>query len=373
MTTKKNVESVSVPDSVPTLRLGTPTDVIAAVPYLLGVRPREESVVILGVDRACRRVRFVSRCDIRGGTAEAARRLADRLVEPFARHRCDQGLIVGYGPPARITPCVDALRAAMAAAGVRPRDVLRVEGGRYWSYLCPSTECCPPEGVAFDVDTSVVPATAVAAGLAARDEGEMRGRVAPVRGAVRTAMEQATVRAEARCARMWGPADHGGRTSFETALRVEGVRAVRAAVAGAMRGEPPSDPDRLAWLGVVLVSLRVRDEAWAHIQRDRIEAHVRLWTQVLRHVEPAYTAAPGALLAFAAWQQGDRGLVEAALRRVHEAEPDYAMAALIRQALRRGVSPRTWRHFTPEWLAGESPVPGAEVPGRSATWPGHRP
>ncbi|RCV48928.1 DUF4192 domain-containing protein [Marinitenerispora sediminis] len=371
--TTENEELVPEPTAVPTsLRLGTPTDVIAAVPYLLGVPPRAESMVLLGLDRAERRVRFVSRCDLPAEPADAPRRLAARMVQPFARRGCDQALIVGYGRPERVTPWVDAVRAALAEVGVRPRDALRVHGGRYWSYLCPSSECCPPEGVAYDTDTSVIPATAVVAGLAVRGDGGARAIVAPVRGAARTAMERATLRAEARCARMWAPGDRGGRTSFDTALRVEGVRAVRAAVAEAVRGELTSDPDRIAWLGVVLVSLRVRDEAWAHIQRDRIESHVRLWTRVLRHVEPAYTAAPGALLAFAAWQQGDRELVEAALRRVHEAEPDYAMAALIRQALRQGVSPRTWRHFTPEWLDGASPVARTDGPGGSAMWPGHR-
>ncbi|PSL00832.1 uncharacterized protein DUF4192 [Murinocardiopsis flavida] len=346
----------------PTLSLGSPTDLIAVVPYLLP-GPPDHSMALLGLSGAARRVRFAVRHPLDGGPAPGTAPPAD-VAAGFARtlreHGCDRALAVGYGPPGAVTPLVDALVAGLSKAPVELCEALRVENGRYWSYLCPYPSCCPADGVVFDTASSLIPATAVAAGLVPRGSHARatQVRLDPVTGALRERMAGATHRAEARCARMWGGPRAEDGSGFGPELRAEGVRLVRQVVAALPASGPPEDPDLLAWLGVVLVATRVRDEAWAHISAEHAEAHIALWSHVLRRVRPAYAAAPAALLAFAAWQQGDTALAAAAALRAERAHRGYSMAALIRRALHLGVRPDTWRHFSPEWLEEISPVRG---------------
>ncbi|GAA3724887.1 DUF4192 domain-containing protein [Salinactinospora qingdaonensis] len=350
-------------DSVPSLSLQNPVDVIAAIPYLVGFHP-SDSLVVLGIVRDSTRVGFAAQCELPEPSDDpdptagpSADDVGSDTAATVARQGCDRALLVAYGSADRVTPRLEAAERALTAAGVEVCEMLRVAEGRYWSYLC-SQECCPSEGRPYDVGSSTIPATAVVAGMSALPGREdVAASIAPVNGERRELMHRATLAAEARCARMWGSTDSGGHTDFATALRIEGVRTVRAVVADALAGRMPEDPDHLAWLGVVLVAPRVRDEAWAHIRADQAATHVALWRYVLRHVdEGPYAAAPGGLLAFSAWLANEPALADAALDRVHAVDPGYSMAALIRYALRQGVSPRQWRHLTPEWLEEHAPI-----------------
>lgn len=331
----------------PLFTVRSPVDLIAAVPYLVGFHP-DHSLIVLGVDTATGSVGLAVGCD--PGTGGLAG-LVDRLCGSFVHEGCARALIVGYGSDAQITPCVKALQARLAHLGVDVAEALRVADGRYWSYTCRDLECCPAEGVRYDVHRSAIPAAAVAAGLRVRaDRAEVLAFTEPVTGMERAEMERATRAAEARRARL--------RASEGSSFTAEGIRTVRTVVAAALDGVFP-DPGTVAWLGVLLTELRARDEAWAWISREHVAAHVGLWSHVLRRVAPEFAAAPASLLAFAAWQNEDPLLAETALDRAVESEPGYSMALLIRQALRYGVPPRRWRGFSPEWLAAESPVDGA--------------
>ncbi|MBB6170814.1 hypothetical protein HNR23_000874 [Nocardiopsis mwathae] len=346
----------------PTLTIGGPTDVIAAVPYLLGFHPAD-CLVILGLRPGAARLRCVLRCDLADRPPDLPAQWGRQVAALLAEAGCANVIAVGYGPAHRITPLVDALRAHAPAAGVPVREALRVVGGRYWSYVCSAPECCPPDGVAYDVGTSTVPATAVVGGLTAwRDRRLIEEFVAPVGGPRSTEMRRATAQAEARAARLRRHASDLGPTAVRTALRVEGVRAVHAAVGAARDGRLVDDPEAIAWLGLVLASVRVRDEAWALIDAEHIDTHVGLWRHVFRHVGPEYAAAPGALLAFAAWQSGDTALADVALDRVEESAPHYTMAALVRQAVRGGMPPEKWEPMSTEWLERVAPLAGPDGP-----------
>ena len=76
------------------------------------------------------------------------------------------------------------------------------------------------------------------------------------------------------------------------------------------RGERLDD-DEVAWLTVLLVHVQVRDHAWS--RTDGRDEDISLWTDVLRRAEPDLIAAPGCLLAFAAWRSGHGALAAVAL------------------------------------------------------------
>ncbi|TDQ48768.1 DUF4192 domain-containing protein [Actinorugispora endophytica] len=347
------------PDTSFQLTVRSPVDLIAAVPYLVGFQP-ERGLVVLGVDAATGAVDFaVGYEPVAGDDPADPSGLAERLCDSFDRERRWQALAVGYGSEEWTAPRVAALRTRLDRLDVAVVEALRLAGGRYWSYVCRDPGCCPAEGTPYDVHRSAVPATAVTAGLRPWSRAELLAFTGPVNGPEREEMRRATLAAETRRTRLWGRPAPDGRAPSGASFTAAGIRAVRAAVAAAVRGGPPPDPETVAWLGVLLVGLRARDEAWSRIDRAHIAEHIGLWSHVLRRVDPAYAAAPACLLAFAAWQNEDPYLAEAALDRAVEAVPDYSMALLIRQALRHGVSPRNWRGFTPEWLAERSPVPEA--------------
>ncbi|KIH96982.1 hypothetical protein LP52_22070 [Streptomonospora alba] len=347
----QNKESSPVPVQI---TLSGPSDILAAVPYIVGYHPRD-TLVVLGLRGDTPRLHATFCRELAPADADTdCDAAADRLAAALLDEECSVALAVGYGPAAEVTRQVDAVRSAAERAGIAVREALRAADGRYWSYVCDSPGCCPPEGVPYDPSVSAVAATAVANGLRAwPNRDSLRDHLAPVGGTRRALMRAATRAAEERGARLRGSGPPRGRDAYGPRFRVEGARAVRDAVAAAERDELPEDPGRIAWLGVLLGCIRVRDEAWTLIDPERAPSHQRLWRHVLRHAEPAYRPAPGSLLAVSAWARQDTALAEAALERVHEVDPDYSMAALVHRALRTGLA---WRGYPSESLQAVWPL-----------------
>lgn len=416
-----------------TLRLRSPADVVAAIPYLVGFHPADSVVVLCcgGADGA-----YAIRLDLTASDA-----LLDHVTELITRRRPADVILTGYGLGARVTPVVERVGDRLTRDGVRLREVLRVEDGRYWSYLCTDPACCPPEGTFVDVRGSAVAAAAIAGGLVALpDREELARMIAPMGG---EAMRQATERAERRLT-AWaaavaaeggatpgeaavippggtsdrllpnGPAAPGEASTASTGIgptgigpaatastatgpagtgigstgiggagdhaamaypakadvprdgvaradatrgrmarRVaeEGVRLVRLLIEHARAGGDPPTDEEVAWLGVLLVNLRVRDEAWVRIDDGEISAHIRLWRDVVRRVAEPYLPGPACLLAFAAWRAGEGALANLALDRALAADPHYSMARLLHELFVSGLPP--WSvplDITPEQL-----------------------
>ncbi|MDS1271082.1 DUF4192 domain-containing protein [Lipingzhangella sp. LS1_29] len=341
-------EQPQVPANVPlpSLTLTGPSDLLAAVPYLLGFHPRD-SLVLVGIARQGSRQTICcsARCDLPTVAAEAPATAAI-VTQPIHAANAAFVVLVGYGPAHRVTPCVDAVQQAVAARGVELREALRFTEGRYWSYTCTGT-CCPATGMPFDPQNSLIPTQMVAAGFVAyADRSQLDSVLDPVTGPRRAAMSEATHRLE-------------GEPPEEEHLRTAGTESVRAAAAAADHGALPQDPAELAWLCLAVRDTRVRDEAWLRIRPENAEAQLHLWQWILRNAEPRYRVAPGALAAFAAWQSGRGALANLALDRVLGADPNYPMALLLRRALQCGLPPQRWATVVPEQCPGGTPF-GAE-------------
>ncbi|MFI7606805.1 DUF4192 domain-containing protein [Micromonospora sp. NPDC049366] len=326
----------------PRLAVRSPADLLAAVPYLLGFHPAD-SVVVVALRG--RRIIFAARADLPHPADPAGP--ARHLAGVVRRQRADAATVVGYGPAERVTPAVDAVRAALTGAGLVLLDALRVTGDRWWSYVCTESGCCPPQGRPYDPGASEVTASAVFAGqVALPDRAALVAQVASVEGAARTAMRQATADAERRLSRLIGRAS-GADLSEGGPLRAAGLAAVRGALRRQRRRERLGD-DEVAWLSLLLTHMPVRDHAWERTDgRDR---DIALWTDVLRRAEPELIAAPACLLAFAAWRAGQGALAAVALERALAGHPDYSLALVLDDLLRRGVPPSEldgWPVFGP--------------------------
>jgi len=202
------------PDPPTTLKLRSPADLVALVPYLLGFHP-SQSLCLVGLNDSkvtCAiRYDLPEADDIEAFTAELTAMIADKPINVV--------LLAGYGTDAEVTPTLTATLAALAAIEIPAVEALRVDHGRYFPYLCGDKTCCPPEGTPYEIDTSAVAATAVTCGLSALpDRSDLAKRITPQQGTARAAVEAATAQAaDARTRRTMrvhqrGPRHHHHRT-----------------------------------------------------------------------------------------------------------------------------------------------------------------
>lgn len=336
----------------PRVRLSSPADVLAAVPHLLGFHPAQ-SLVVIGAAGPRDRVELGFRYDLPDPPdAGAARRIAGHAAAVLAGHGATTVIAVGYGEGRLVTPLMDVFGAAARRAGLAVRELLRVEGGRYWSYACGDVHCCPPEGTPFNLRSHPVAAVMSAAGMAAYpDRAALARTLAPLAGDQARARDRALQRACARAAALTEKAARRGGGNPLRLVIGEGRRAVAGAITRYRDGGAITDGDQLAWLVISLAHLPVRDDAWARMEPGHRDTHRRLWADLVRSAAAAWAPAPAALLAFTAWQCGDGALASIAIDRALATDPGYSMALLLRDILDAGVPPS----------AAQPPMTPAEV------------
>jgi hypothetical protein len=334
------------------VRAGSAQAVLAVVPYLLGFMP-ESSLVVIGTEPPNGTVKVTLRYDLPGPSPEDAEDIAGHAFAVLDSQQLTTAFAIGYGPAQLVTPLASALTHTAAESGIELTDVLRVEDSRYWSYSCQNPDCCPPEGTPFDPGSH--PAAAIMATgrqvLGGRDE--LAASIAPVTGEAAASMRQATRRAGQHASRTITRLARSGRLgAARKAVADQGLAAVAEMIAAYRDGSRYASDYQLAWLTVALKDLRVRDDAWARMDPGHCEAHLRLWTDVVRRAQPGHVAAPASLLAFVAWQAGNGALANVALDRALADDSRYSMADLLRQVISAGAPPSMARlPMTPEEVA----------------------
>jgi hypothetical protein len=309
-----------------TVRLSQPADYLAIVPYLLGFHPAMSLVILAFDDQAL--VTGI-RHDLPRTDEETANVIALSLKVLTRREKISQICVIGYGPADAVTSVLDTMRDAIAPTGILLLELLRCDGSRYWSHQ----DTDPPEGTPYDITASQAAAAAVGAGMAAFPDREafaacLQATDGPDRDAVHAATRVSYERAVALLATGATP-----RYWYE-----EGLRSVHAAFAHRQAGESLT-PDEVAWLGVLLTSIIVRDAAITMTCAYPASDHIALWSDIARRAEPGYVAAPATLLAIAAFSCGAGTLARIAVDRALADNPDYTMAHLVDCALSNGVPP----------------------------------
>jgi hypothetical protein len=351
----RNQDSGPVPEpsQVP-VRPGSPAELLAIVPHLLGFVP-QSSLVVMGTAPPRSRVKVTLRYDLPDPPgAGVAADIAGHAVGVVGSQQLKAMTAVAYGTEILVDPVAYALRDAAREAGIDLRDVLRVDQGRYWSYACGDEACCPAAGTPFDPAASQAGAAMAAAGMPVlADRAAVAAQVAPLGGIAAESMRQATRRAERHASQLLGKVRKSGRLgAARQMIAAAGLNAVGALIATYRGGGRYATDYQLAWITVALRDLRVRDDAWARMDPAHLDAHRRLWIDVTRRAQPGYVAAPASLLAFVAWQAGDGALANVALDRALADEPRYSMAQLLRQVITAGAPPSLARlPMTPEEVA----------------------
>jgi hypothetical protein len=364
--------------------------ILAVVPYLLGFHP-SSSLVMIGIGPPRGQIKLAFRYDLPDPPDPSqASDITAHAIAVLKRQQVEQVIVVGYGPGTLVTPVVELIRAGIDGTQITLRDVVRVQDSRYWSYLCGEADCCPAEGVPFDARAHPAAAALTTAGLPAYpDRAALSRSLAPLTGAAAESMKLATQRALRRGERLLAaalrpasrevsapsaptasPPAPSRQVTMDDAMRLvakAGRRAVRDAIATYRAGGQITDDDQIAWLSVALTDVRVRDNAWARMDPEHRDAHLRLWTDVVRRACPAYVPAPASLLAFTAWQSGDGALANIAIERALDADPAYSMALLLAEAIESGLPPSAARlPMTPDEVEASYEAAGRDRKLRAA-------
>lgn len=330
-----------------TLRIKNPTDLIAAVPLLLGFHP-EESAVMLTVGGATEP--FFARVDLPGGPDDVDAVVED-LCEVAGRHGVhDVALVLLTEDAARARDTHDALVDGLATRAVDVQVALRADGRRWFPLRGLAGD--PDTGEDYDLATHPFTLEAMVEGRVVHDSrGALADSLLPTDPdeveRVSDMLLSASERMLSGCREEpTGPR----RTKVARRLLVAEGRWVQQRLRRFLDdGVPLSDHDAGRLL-TVLMTIDVRDVAWAEMTRDNARRHVDLWRDVVRRTPLDVLAPPATLLAFAAWLAGDGALAWCALDRAKEADPDYSMAMLVERALTCAVAPSSWTPLKEEHL-----------------------
>ncbi|MEU5943469.1 DUF4192 domain-containing protein [Micromonospora sp. NPDC047548] len=321
------------PDNKLTVR--SPADLVAAVPYLLGFRPGNGSIVVIA--SRDHRIVFAARGDLPapGAPARQLLDLAAHLVPIVRRQQPITDLMItGYGDADHVDPALRAVAEAFTAGGMTVRELLRVTGTRVVNLTCDNPTCCPPQGIPFDPTASLIAVQATAAGLVALpDRAAVAARFAPVTGAARDDMRRAIDGAATRLKTV----NAAGGAAVDEA----GAQAVRHAL---RHHDTRLTDDEVAWLTLLLTRTSVRDLAVDLTQPH--DQHVTFWADVTRRAHEPLVPAPATLLAITAWRCGDGALAALAAERALQVDPAYQLADLLLQALHAGLPPSTFDQAT---------------------------
>jgi hypothetical protein len=315
------------PAALPSLRLSGPSDLVAAVPHLLGFAPQLSLVVVAlrRPPRAAPRIEATLRVDLTDDPVAQ--------VEPFLHSVRDQGahdvVVLAYpgvgGEPWSWDELVDDLRGVAEAADLEVADVLRVEtrrgGWRYWSLQCRNPQCCPAEGRHVSADAPVV-AEAVGRGLVALAS----------RGDVEAELQTDVCRMLDVTAAL-----RGRRVGRTDAWRRRELAWADALLTGELG--PPVAPRDAARLLTALRDVRVRD-ALLVTPGATADRSQQVWADLARAAPSRLRAAPATLLAASHLATGGGVRATVALEVALRADPGYTLAGLLHRAVVAAVPPR---------------------------------
>jgi hypothetical protein len=329
----------------PLLRLRSPSDIVEAVPYLVGFQP-EDSLVVLSLRGERLRVGLTARVDL--PPAEEAERCAREFAGYLKRDNAARAVVVFYPPSSgpsypSVRPIAEALTKRLKRSRIAVADVLCVSDGRWWSLQCTDAECCPPDGTPVSHDTTSVTAAvmAVAGLIVLSSRAELQQTIAPVGGVVAEAMALALPRADLRLADRVATGRLGVVTG-ET-LELFGAIVNRRVTTEPGTGVAPLGVDDAARLIIGLEDVHARDEVIAWFDGAWGEATLDLVAELVRRALPPWDVPALTVFAWISYLRGNGALAGIALERALSAEPDYYLAQLLGQALTGALNPEVFR------------------------------
>jgi hypothetical protein len=336
-------DTTGLSDDTSDLTVRTPGDLLEAIPYLLGFRPRD-SLVIVGL--ADTRVTVTARVDL-GQLTDGA--VLAETMHVLANSQASQVIAAVYDDASSCVvksalphaALVEDFAGCAARFGIDVVDAVLVSDGRWWSYACADDACCPPGGRELPGDASPTRAAATYAGLVAlADRDELVARLEPADPAERAALEPAIAEHEnLMVSAVVGGFDERRRRSVKRAIFAAARDADTSLFPGDGHGLPDDEACRFA---AALTEQTIRDAVWLAVDQGRLDGRA-LWRDLARRLPEPYDAAPLFLYGWACWRRGDGASASIAAERALASDPGYTAAELLRGALVHGLDP----HRTP--------------------------
>ena len=316
----------------PVQRISGPSELLSAVPYLLGFHPTD-SLVLVG---------------LRDGQLVVTARLdlADTAQHGALEHAL--GSMRRGGAQSVLAVLYPAERAGEDWVGFTHRlavvaseldcvlgEVLLVRDGRWWSLICGNPECCPPEGRPVERATSAFAAYATYEGLVALpDRDAMAQLLEPLPLAQRRRLRPLIAEEQRVAVRAVLRGQHERR---ERAVK----RALFAASRASESPRPPavSDVD-VARFGVALAAKPFRDAVWLAVDAGRLDGRP-LWQELARRLPPSHETGPLFLFGWSSWRAGEATIAGVAAERALAIDADYTAADLLLAAVTSGMNPHT--------------------------------
>lgn len=312
------------------IRLSSPSELIAAVPHLLGFHPHNSLVVLALHDK---RLGLTMRADL--VDTEHAPLLADQLLVPMARQQPTGVALVVIGDcptPDGDLPhraLVDAVDDVLTGGGLRVVHAswtAQTVHGAPWR--CYDDSLCA--GTVADPATSPLAAATVAAGAVTFSSREEMAEL--LAGEDAAALQRRAMLLNA------ADADHP-MSSRLVAQRLARLRQLHQAAAGDLA----LTDSLIAEVASALCDHRVRDACLPWCTGSGAVAAERLWLALVRATPAPERAEPAALLALTAYLRGDGALAGIALDAALQACPDHSLSGLLRAALDGGLPPEVLR------------------------------
>jgi hypothetical protein len=313
------------------IRLSDPSELIAAVPHLVGFHPHN-SVVILALHG--RNLGLTLRTDL--VMPDQARRLAEQLLLPIARTRPTGVALVVIGGAATADDdlphrtLVNALHDVLAGAGLPVMlAAWTTETKRGAPWRCYDDSLCT--GTVADPAASALAAATVATGavtFGSREElAELLATEDPATLQRRAALLDAA------------DAEHpmSARLVKQRFAQLEQLHQAAAA------GNVALSDRVVAEVASALCDHRVRDACLPWCTGSGAVAAERLWLALVRATPAPEQAEPAALLALTAYLRGDGALAGVALDAAQQACPHHSLSGLLRAALDGGLPPELLR------------------------------
>ncbi|HAM25031.1 MAG TPA: hypothetical protein DCM51_05690 [Actinobacteria bacterium] len=315
-----------------------PRDALDSIPHSLGFKPRNSLVLALLKGSPRRRQVLVVRLDALGGDLKDPEQLDWAAVRAAVTSaQADAALLALYSDGsdqeqvqqeqhqllARAQTEVDAL-------GLELLDVLVVAAGRFVSLHCDDTNCCPPEGTAYDTD----------------DPGAVGVALAVHRGssplADRQALEGELAADAGRAAEVAREIEFAGEHRFDTWSPQAKAEEFEASC-----GLPITDSSA-AHLLLLLDDVTARDTVLAHaVQADAGQASQMrtLLTDLVRLAPGRRRVVPATMLAILHWVDGDGARANICNDIAHDSDEQYRLGELFRRITAAAVAPEQVRRM----------------------------
>jgi len=336
------------------LKLASPGDLLATVPYLFGFHPTDSLVVICLHGN---RMGLLARIDL-PHPDELTPTVATLLPAIQSDHP-DTAILIGYDDTdGHSLPALQAMKQGLCLLGVAVKDRLVVCDGRWFSIDCHDPGCCPPFGapVPEPADTARLAAEFVGHELCPHpDRASLAGQLEPGLQSVPVQKALQRLDRDPRPARSLAEAFAPWPRILDARDDAPPITVADAAGAADSLRDVHLRDGLIAWLtpgtlGMDLFSQELQDlvcglqRGWDEHQGDsrsviaqnRVQARLITVCAML----PDHAAAPAlTVLASFAWWRGNGALTRVALDRALRCDPGYRLAGLLERMLDLGIRP----------------------------------